>query len=104
MNKSSLKMLVVPMIAFMFSPVTLSAKEVKGTAYLSDKAPKTCKFVETTDVQKGCGHEACNLAVKNAITKLQDAQPTTPEVMDGKSNKCKREVKSRGCEYTGCKH
>ncbi len=96
MKKSPLS---IAMMSAIIASVLLSglchAKKgsVTGKAYLDPSAPANCVFNVTQNTQSGCTHEACNTAVKNAITQLQNAQP---------DNTCKSKAKSRGCSYQNC--
>ena len=83
------------LVALALSPGLCLAKKgnVTGKAYLDPSAPANCVFVTTQNTLPGCTHQACNTAVKNAITQLQNAQP---------NNTCKSKAKSRGCTYQNC--
>lgn len=83
------------LVAIAVSPSLCLAKKgsVTGKAYLDPSAPATCASITTQNTQPGCTHQACNTAVKNAITQLQNAQP---------NNICKSKAKSRGCTYQNC--
>lgn len=83
------------LVALALSPGLCLAKKgsVTGRAYLDPSAPAGCNFNPTQNTQQGCTHQACNTAVKNAITQLQNAQP---------NNICKSKAKSRGCTYQNC--
>jgi hypothetical protein len=96
MNNANLKRSLTAafVVLALSSGVSYAKGSVTATAYLNPSAPQDCNFVETQDTQKGCKHPACNTAVKNAIKKLQDAQP---------NGTCKAQAKSRGCEYNDCK-
>ena len=96
MKPSHLKIAAISMlVAAALSPGLCLAKKgsVTGKAYLDPSAPKNCVFNQTQNTQAGCTHIACNTAVKNAITQLQNAQP---------NNVCKSKAKSRGCTYQNC--
>lgn len=95
MKSSNLKLSLFSILfaAALLPGLALAKGSVTATAFVKASAPANCHFVETSNTQNGCSHDACMTAVKNAIRSLQNAQP------DGA---CRAQVTSRGCKYKNC--